>query len=105
MIATANLTSNGSTAQRRFAYDQWGNRTGVWDATSGGNQIQSITLQQSGGAPTNQIQSVTSGNTVSYSYDSGGNVTSDGAHTYAYHSETAWSALMVAQQPPTRRTF
>jgi hypothetical protein len=60
-LVTSNQTSNGSSAQRRFGFDRWGNRTGVWDATSGGNQIQSITLQGSGGIPTNQIQSVTSG--------------------------------------------
>ena len=59
-LVTSDQTSNGSSAQRRFAYDRWGNRTGVWDATSGGNQIQSIALQGSGGIPTNQIQSVTS---------------------------------------------
>lgn len=86
-LVTANQTSNGSSAQRRFAYDRWGNRTGVWDAVSGGSQIQSITLQQSGGAPTNQIQSVTSGSTVNYTYDSAGNVTNDGAHVYTYDAE------------------
>ena len=86
-LVTSNQTSNGSSAQRRFAYDRWGNRTGVWDATSGGNQIQSITLQQSGGAPTNQIQSVTTTGTVNYSYDAAGNMTNDGAHTYGYDSE------------------
>jgi hypothetical protein len=59
----------------------------MWDAVSGGNQIQSVTLQQSGGAPTNQIASVTSGSTVNYFYDAAGNVTNDGAHTYAYDSE------------------
>ena len=86
-LVTSNQTSNGSSAQRRFANDRWGNRTGMWDATSGGNQIQSITLQQSGGAPTNQIASVTSGSTVNYTYDVAGNVTNDGAHTYTYDSE------------------
>jgi len=59
-LITSNQTSNGSSAQRRFSYDRWGNRTGAWDATSGGNQIQAISLEQSGGAPTNRIQSVTS---------------------------------------------
>ena len=57
-LVTSNQTSNGSSAQRRFDYDRWGNRSGVWDATSGGNQIQSVTLEQSGGAPTNRIQTV-----------------------------------------------
>src|SRR5438309_10878598 len=86
-LVTSNQTSNGSSAQRRFAYDRWGNRTGVWDATSGGNQIQSITLQGSGGIPTNQIASVTAGSTVNYTYDAAGNVTNDGVHSYGYDSE------------------
>jgi RHS repeat-associated protein len=86
-LMTSNQMSNTVSAQRRFAYDRWGNRTGMWDAVSGGNQIQSITLQQSGGAPTNQIASVTSGSTVNYVYDAAGNVTNDGVHTYGYDSE------------------
>jgi RHS repeat-associated protein len=86
-LVTSNQTSNGSSAQRRFAYDRWGNRTGMWDAVSGGTQIQSIALQQSGGVPTNQIQSVTSGSTVNYAYDAAGNVTNDGAHSYSYDAE------------------
>jgi len=68
-LVSSNQTSNGSSAQRRFEYDRWGNRTGVWDAVSGGNQIQSVVLQQSGGAPTNQLISVTnSGTTLNYTY-------------------------------------
>jgi RHS repeat-associated protein len=86
-LVTSNQTSNTSSAQRRFAYDRWGNRTGMWDATSGGNQIQSITLQQSGGAPTNRITSVTAGSTVNYTYDAAGNLTNDGVHSYGYDSE------------------
>jgi RHS repeat-associated protein len=86
-LVTSSQTTNGASAQRRFAYDRWGNRTGMWDATSGGNQIQSITLQQSSGAPTNQIQSVTAGSTVNYTYDGAGNVTNDGLHTYQYDAE------------------
>ncbi len=83
-LVTSNQSTNGVSAQRRFAYDRWGNRTGVWDAVSGGSQIQAITLQQSGGAPTNRIASV---NGVSYSYDAAGNVTNDGAHSYTYDAE------------------
>ncbi|HKQ06410.1 MAG TPA: RHS repeat-associated core domain-containing protein [Blastocatellia bacterium] len=83
-LVTGNQTSNGTSAQRRFVYDRWSNRTGVWDATSGGNQIQSISLQQSGGAPTNQIASVTTTSTVNYTYDANGNVTNDGTHSYTY---------------------
>ncbi len=86
-LVTSNQTSNSSSAQRRFAYDRWGNRTGVWDSVSGGTQIQSIALQQSGGAPTNRIASVTSGSTVNYAYDAAGNVTNDGVHTFQYDSE------------------
>jgi RHS repeat-associated protein len=91
-LVTSNQTSNGSSAQRRFAYDRWGNRSGVWDATSGGNQIQSISLQTvsfpgTGSAPTNRVTSITSGSTLNYSYDANGNVTNDGLHIYTYDSE------------------
>jgi YD repeat-containing protein len=86
-LVTSNQTSNGVSAQRRFVYDRWGNRTEVWNATSGGSQIQSISLEQSGGAPTNRITSVTEGSTVNYSYDSAGNVTNDGVHSYNYDAE------------------
>ncbi len=91
-LVTSNQVSNSTSAQRRFAYDRWGNRTGVWDATSGGNQIQSIsypqTLQGQGSAPTNRIGSVTNNSsTVNYTYDANGNVTNDGAHTYIYDGE------------------
>ena len=86
-LATSNQTSNLAMAARRFAYDRWGNRTGVWNAVSGGSQIQSITLQQSGGAPTNRITSVTASSTLNYTYDAAGGVTNDGAHSYTYDSE------------------
>jgi RHS repeat-associated protein len=86
-LVTSNQTSNAEAAQRRFVYDRWGNRTGVWDATSGGNKIQSITLAQSGGAPTNQIQSVTAVGTANYFFDAAGNITNDGVHSYTYDSE------------------
>src|SRR5262249_11534429 len=64
-----------------------GNRTGMWDATSGGTQIQSISLVQSNGVPTNQISSITTAGTVSYTYDANGNITSDGNHSYSYDGE------------------
>jgi RHS repeat-associated protein len=87
-LATSNQTSNGTSAQRGFSYDRWGNRTGVYDAVSGGNQIQSVVLQQSGGILTNRLTSVTtSGTTANYTYDAAGNVTSDGVHTYTYDAE------------------
>jgi len=91
-LGTSNQTSNGSSAQRRFDYDRWGNRNGVWNAVSGGTQIQSVTFpstfQQGGSAPTNRIGSVTNnGSTVNYTYDAAGNVTNDGLHSYTYDAE------------------
>lgn len=88
-LVTSNQTSNGASAQRRFAYDRWGNRTGVWDATTGGTQIQTASLQtvsfpNTGSAPTNRLSAV---NGTSYLYDADGNVTNDGAHSYTYDSE------------------
>jgi hypothetical protein len=56
----------------------------MWDAVSGGNQIQSITLEQSGGAPTNRITSV---GAATYLYDAAGNVTNDGLLSYVYDAE------------------
>jgi RHS repeat-associated protein len=87
-LVTSNQTSNGVSAQRRFIYDRQGNRTSMYDAVSGGNQIQSITLAQSGGAPTNRITSVTQGSTtLNYSYDAAGNVTNDGSNSYQFDAE------------------
>ncbi len=74
-----------STTNRRFDYDRWGNRVGVWNAVSGGTQIQSVTLQQPGGVTNNRISAV---NTVSYVYDAVGDVTNDGAHSYQYDAES-----------------
>jgi YD repeat-containing protein len=86
-LVTSSQTTNGASAQRRFAYDRWGNRTGMWDATSGGNEIQAIALRQSGGAPTNQVSSVTGNGAGIYTYDAAGNQTADGAHTYQYDGD------------------
>jgi len=87
-ITTVSQTTNGTSLQRRYAYDRWGNRTTLWDAVTGGNQIGSITLQMSGGAPTNQLQTLTAGGTVyNYTYDAVGNVTNDSQHTYQYDAE------------------
>ncbi|MEK6301802.1 MAG: RHS repeat-associated core domain-containing protein [Acidobacteriota bacterium] len=95
-LATSNQTSNGSSAQRLFEYDRWGNRTAVYDGLPGGKtpptQIQSITypstFQQGGSAPTNRIGSVTNnGSPVNFTYDAAGNVTNDGLHTYGYDAE------------------
>jgi RHS repeat-associated protein len=57
-LLTSSQSTNGVTAQRRFDIDAWGNRTKVYDATSGGNRLQDIELEQSGGVPTNRIQRV-----------------------------------------------
>jgi RHS repeat-associated protein len=93
-LVTSNQTSNGSSAQRRFDYDRWGNRTGMWDAASGGAQIQSIALQQSGGAPSNQIASVSVGkSTQNYVYDANGNLINDGTHTYEYDAENRMKSV------------
>ncbi|MEK6300191.1 MAG: RHS repeat-associated core domain-containing protein [Acidobacteriota bacterium] len=95
-LGTSNQTSNGSSAQRLFDYDRWGNRTAVYDGLPGGKtpptQIQSITFpttfQQGGSAPTNRIGSVTNnGSTVNYTHDAAGNVTNDGLHSYTYDAE------------------
>ena len=84
-LVTSNQTSNGSSAQRRFEYDRWGNRTNMYDATSGGNLIQHINLSQASGAPTNQIASVVVGLSVkNFNYDAAGDVINDGVHTYTY---------------------
>jgi YD repeat-containing protein len=74
-LVTSDQISQGANAQRRFAYDRWGNRTGVWNAVTGGTQIQTVALDAPGGIPTNRIQSV---NSVNHSYDSAGNLTNDG---------------------------
>ena len=87
-LATYNQTSNGASAQRRFGYDRFGNRTAVWNAVSGGSNIQSVLLQPPFMTTNNRILSVTDGGgTKSYSYDATGNVTNDGAHSYTYDAE------------------
>jgi YD repeat-containing protein len=42
-LVTSNQTTNSTTAQRRFVYDRFGNRTAVYDATTGGNQFHAMT--------------------------------------------------------------
>ena len=84
-LVSSDQTTNGASAQRRFVYDRWGNRTTVYPAVSGGSAIQTVTLEQSGSAPTNRIASVNNNGTISnYLYDAAGNITYDGTHTYAY---------------------
>jgi RHS repeat-associated protein len=69
---------------RRYDYDRQGNRTAVWDAVSGGNQLQNTVIGQVGGIKTNRIASV---NGTAFSYDASGNVTSDGARAFTYDAE------------------
>ncbi len=85
-LAESEQTSNGMSASRYFVYDRWNNRTQV-QLDKESDPIQTITLEQSGGVPTNRITSVTSGSTVNYSYDAAGNVTNDGVHSYSYDAE------------------
>jgi RHS repeat-associated protein len=59
-LASASQSSNGATAERGFVYDRWANRTGVYNAVSGGSQIQRVTLQQANGVPTNGVATVSS---------------------------------------------
>ncbi len=79
------VTASGWSAWgRRFAFDRWGNRTGMWDAVSGGNQLQNIAIATTGGVANNRIANV---NGVAYTYDASGDVTADGAHSYQYDAE------------------
>ncbi|HKV40716.1 MAG TPA: RHS repeat-associated core domain-containing protein, partial [Blastocatellia bacterium] len=87
-LVTSSQTSNGVTAGRSFTWDRWGNRTSETD-TIANTRLQAVTLQQSGGAPTNQIASIaTLGGNETYTYDAAGNVTSDGSgNSYTYDAE------------------
>jgi RHS repeat-associated protein len=69
---------------RRYDYDRYGNRTAVWDAVSGGGQLQNALMEQVGGIKTNRIASV---NGITFSYDAGGNVAGDGARAFTYDAE------------------
>lgn len=80
------VTATGwGTWERRYDYDRQGNRTAVWDAVSGGAQLQNTVIGQVGGIKTNRIASV---NGTAFSYDASGNVTSDGARTFTYDAES-----------------
>jgi hypothetical protein len=79
------VTASGWSAWgRRFAYDRWGNRTGMWNAVTGGSQLQNIAIATTGGVANNRISNV---NFVNYSYDASGNCTADGGHSYQYDAE------------------
>jgi RHS repeat-associated protein len=77
--------------QRRYDYDRWGNRTGVWNATSGGSQIQTVNMQS---GSNNKIANVDG---VSYSYDASGNLTSDGTgRSYQYDAEGRMASAVIS---------
>lgn len=67
--------------QRRYVYDRWGNRTQVWNATSGGSQLQTVALVTSAGVPINRVANV---NGAVHTYDNAGNVTGGAGRSYAY---------------------
>lgn len=73
--------TEGTPWARRHDYDRYGNRTGVWDAVSGGNPLQNTMIAQANGMTTNRIASV---NGTAFDYDASGNVTREGARTYTY---------------------
>lgn len=86
-LLEAEQTTNGVSASRYFVYDRWGNRTAV-QPDKESDPIQEITLEELSGIPTNRIESMTQDSTTySYTYDSAGNVTNDGVHTYTYDGE------------------
>ena len=58
-LVTSDQTSNGASAQRQIRLRPMGeSRRSVGCRSRRGNQIQSVTLEQSGGAPTNRIQTL-----------------------------------------------
>jgi RHS repeat-associated protein len=71
--------------ERRFDYDLFGNRTAVWNAVSGGNQLQNAVIGLLGAIKTNRIASV---NGTAFSYDASGNLTGDGVASYTYDAES-----------------
>jgi RHS repeat-associated protein len=80
------VTATGwGTWARKFDYDMFGNRTAVWNAVSGGSQLQNTVIGQLGGVKTNRVASV---NGTAFSYDASGNLTGDGAGVYTYDAES-----------------
>ena len=77
----------------KYTYTDWGavatkqDARGVIATYDTLHRLTSVSYNTSG-APTNRLTSVTtSGVTANYTYDSAGNVTNDGSHTYAYDAE------------------
>lgn len=56
----------------------------MWDAASGGNQLQSVSISAPTGTPNNRIATV---NGVGYNYDASGNCWWDGANSYTYDAQ------------------
>ncbi|HEX5081228.1 MAG TPA: RHS repeat-associated core domain-containing protein, partial [Blastocatellia bacterium] len=84
LLTATGLSTQGPWA-RRYEYDQYGNQTKVWDAVSGGSQLQNTTIEVNTlGAKTNRIASV---NGTLFGYDASGNVTDDGTREYTYDAE------------------
>ncbi|HYM01200.1 MAG TPA: hypothetical protein VEZ90_19730 [Blastocatellia bacterium] len=80
-------------------------RLDEWDALSGRNELEAITLAQTNSVTNNQIQSVTSGGSpVTYTYDASGNITSDGAHTYQWDAENRLTQVDSASTTSTETT-
>ena len=85
------VTASGWAAWgRRFSYDRWGNRVGMWDAVTGGNQLQDVQIGLVGGVASNRVTSV---NSSLYTHDASGNLTNDSAHTYAYDGESRLTSV------------
>lgn len=70
-------------------YDRWGNRTQVWNATTGGAQIQQVNLALSGSVTNNHVasywdQPATGRLLRNVTYDAvpHGGITNDGAYTF-----------------------
>jgi RHS repeat-associated protein len=100
MFAAAQ-TSNGVYAERGYGWDHWGNLTASFSDINRTMPIQTISVQQSGNVPTNRIQSVTTTTTVTYQYDSSGNVTYDGIHSYTYDAENRLVGVDMGSQNQT----
>jgi YD repeat-containing protein len=87
-LASASISSGGSSTVQGYDLDRWGNRIGVRNSVSGGTHLQTVAMAQSAGMPTNKIASVTvGGTTTNYSYDANGNLSNDGLNTYNYDAE------------------
>jgi len=75
---------------RKYTADDYGNRLQTIDTQNGNAVLQNLTYNtQSGSSPSavnNQVAHDTQNN-ITYGYDTSGNMTSDGAHTYAYDAE------------------